>query len=83
MKSGKHDICLTLHIIPTLFLLFGSQLIRYHIILPHTTIPNTYWFAVRRNGLFMSYLRKGRSEILRAIKKRMTKDMLEKVKIVI
>ncbi|CDH49988.1 hypothetical protein RO3G_14445 [Lichtheimia corymbifera JMRC:FSU:9682] len=55
-----------------------SQLIRYHIILPHTTIANTYWFAVRRNGMFMSYLRKGRSEILRALKKRMTKDMLEK-----
>lgn len=51
----------------------------YGLLLPQKD-PELYWFAIRRQGLFMSNYTKGRVEILRMLKRRQTKDMLEKVR---
>lgn len=50
----------------------------YGLLLPHLQ-PDLYWFSIRRQGLFMSHYTKGRAEILRMLKRRPTKDLLEKV----
>lgn len=55
------------------------QLVGYGLLLPQKQ-PDLYWFAIRRQGLFMSNYTKGRVEILRMLKRRPTKDMLEKVR---
>ncbi|KAI8144210.1 serine-threonine protein kinase 19-domain-containing protein [Fennellomyces sp. T-0311] len=56
-----------------------SCLIKYGVMLPHVQKTDTYWFAIRRQGLFMSHYIKGRVEILRILKKRPTHDILQKV----
>ncbi|CAO3629045.1 unnamed protein product [Cunninghamella echinulata] len=55
-----------------------TQLCQYGLLLPHMN-KNLYWFAIRRQGIFMSSYQKGRIEILRILKKRSTKDILEKL----
>lgn len=55
------------------------HLVGYGLLLPQKD-PELYWFAIRRQGLFMSNYTKGRVEILRMLKRRQTKDMLEKVR---
>ncbi|KAL1929023.1 hypothetical protein VTP01DRAFT_2082 [Rhizomucor pusillus] len=54
------------------------HLVGYGLLLPQKD-PELYWFAIRRQGLFMSNYTKGRVEILRMLKRRQTKDMLEKL----
>ena len=56
-----------------------SCLIKYGLILPQMQKTDTYWFAIRRQGVFMSHYLKGRVEILRILKKRPTHDIFEKV----
>ncbi|KAI8376140.1 serine-threonine protein kinase 19-domain-containing protein [Radiomyces spectabilis] len=53
------------------------QLVNHGLLLPHLQL-GSYWFSIRKQGFFMSHYTKGRIEMLRMIKKRATKDMLEK-----
>ncbi|KAI9497249.1 serine-threonine protein kinase 19-domain-containing protein [Zychaea mexicana] len=55
-----------------------SCLVKHGLMLPHIQKTDTYWFAIRRQGMFMSHYLKGRTEILRILKKRPTHDILEK-----
>ncbi|KAG2225886.1 hypothetical protein INT45_006582 [Circinella minor] len=55
-----------------------SCLIKYGLVLPQMQNTDTYWFAIRRQGVFMSHYLKGRIEILRILKKRPTHDIFEK-----
>ncbi|KAI7901489.1 serine-threonine protein kinase 19-domain-containing protein [Cokeromyces recurvatus] len=54
-----------------------SQLVTYGLLLPHIQM-DFYWFSVRKQGSFMSNLKNGRIEILRILKRRHTKDIMEK-----
>ncbi|KAI8097529.1 serine-threonine protein kinase 19 [Halteromyces radiatus] len=54
------------------------QLCKYGLLLPHMK-KDSYWFAIRRQGTFMSSFLKGRTEVLRMLKKRSTKDIMEKL----
>lgn len=56
-----------------------TQLCKYGLLLPHMK-KDSYWFAIRRQGVFMSSFLKGRAEMLRILKKRSTKDIMEKVR---
>ena len=56
---------------------FNSQLVIYGLLVVHT--QETYLFAIRRAGAFMNPFIKGRVEILRSLKRRQTRDILEKV----
>ncbi|CAO3634513.1 unnamed protein product [Cunninghamella blakesleeana] len=55
-----------------------TQLCQYGLLIPHIS-KDLYRFTVRGQGNFMSYYQKGRIEILRILKKRNTKDILEKL----
>ncbi|KAI8069258.1 serine-threonine protein kinase 19-domain-containing protein [Gongronella butleri] len=55
-----------------------SQLCIYGLLIPHMK-KDAYWFAIRGQGAFVSNFLKGRLEILRMLKKRPTKDILEKM----
>ncbi|KAI8341801.1 serine-threonine protein kinase 19-domain-containing protein [Chlamydoabsidia padenii] len=54
------------------------QLCKYGLLLPHMK-KDSYFFAIRRQGVFMSYFLKGRAEMLRILKKRSTKNIMEKL----
>lgn len=56
-----------------------AQLVSSGYLLPHSSILGLYWFSVQNQGKFMANLSGGRIEILRIIKKRNTKDIMEKV----
>lgn len=58
-----------------------AQLVSFGFLLPHSTQLDLYWFSVRKQGTFMSNLSGGRIELLRIIKKRNTRDIMEKVHI--
>lgn len=58
-----------------------SLLVSTGFLLPHQSTPDLFWFSIRGQGRFMSNLSNGRTEILRIIKKRNTKDIMEKVKV--
>jgi len=53
-----------------------SQLVIYGLLVIHT--QDSYLFAIRRAGSFMTRFIKGRVEILRTLKRRQTRDILEK-----
>jgi hypothetical protein len=53
-----------------------SQLVIYGLLVIHT--QDSYLFAIRRAGSFMTPFIKGRVEILRTLKRRQTRDILEK-----
>ncbi|KAI8366129.1 serine-threonine protein kinase 19 [Blakeslea trispora] len=55
-----------------------AQLVSFGLLLPHTHI-DLYWFSIRGQGLFMSKLNSGRTEILRMLKKRHTHNIMEKL----
>ncbi|ORZ24214.1 serine-threonine protein kinase 19-domain-containing protein [Absidia repens] len=55
-----------------------TLLCKYGLLLPHMK-KDSYWFAIRRQGIFMSSYIKGRKELLRILKKRSTKDIMEKL----
>jgi hypothetical protein len=52
--------------------------VSFGLLLPHMQVGR-YWFSVRKQGSFMSNITAGRLEILRILKKRNTKDIMEKV----
>ncbi|KAI9476170.1 MAG: serine-threonine protein kinase 19-domain-containing protein [Benjaminiella poitrasii] len=54
------------------------QLVTYGLLLPHVQIGH-YWFSIRKQGSFISNLSNGRVEILRILKRRHTKDIMEKL----
>ncbi|KAI7888454.1 serine-threonine protein kinase 19-domain-containing protein [Mucor mucedo] len=56
-----------------------SFLVSRGFLLPHMNTPDLYWFSIPRQGKFMSNLSNGRTEILRIIKKRPTRDIMEKM----
>lgn len=56
-----------------------SLLVSFGFLLPHPKIIDLFWFSIRGQGKFMSNLLNGRTETLRIIKKRNTKDIMEKV----
>ncbi|CAO3656753.1 unnamed protein product [Mucor hiemalis] len=56
-----------------------AQLVSSGYLLPHSSILDLYWFSVHNQGKFMSNLSGGRIEILRIIKKRNTRDIMEKL----
>lgn len=56
-----------------------AQLVSSGYLLPHSSVLGLYWFSVQNQGKFMSNLSGGRTEILRIIKKRNTKDIMEKL----
>lgn len=58
-----------------------AQLVSFGFLLPHSTQLNVYWFSVRKQGTFMSNLTGGRIELLRILKKRSTRDIMEKVNV--
>ncbi|ORX59640.1 hypothetical protein DM01DRAFT_325048 [Hesseltinella vesiculosa] len=55
-----------------------SQLCIYGLLIPHIQ-KDTYHFAIRRQGVYMSNYLKGRLELVRMLKRRPTKDILEKL----
>ncbi|KAI9250325.1 serine-threonine protein kinase 19-domain-containing protein [Sporodiniella umbellata] len=55
-----------------------KQLVKHGFLLPHIQ-ENLYWFSIKNQGCFMANIRKGREEILKIIKKRTTKDIMENV----
>ncbi|KAI8986342.1 serine-threonine protein kinase 19-domain-containing protein [Pilobolus umbonatus] len=55
-----------------------SILVSYGLLLPHIQL-DLYWFSIRRQGHFMSNILGGRTELLRMLNKRHTKDILEKL----
>ncbi|KAG2180460.1 hypothetical protein INT44_003464 [Umbelopsis vinacea] len=55
-----------------------SQLVMYGLLVIHS--QDSYLFAIRGAGTFMTPFIKGRVEILRTLKRRQTRDILEKVK---
>lgn len=54
----------------------ASHLVIYGLLVIHT--QDSYLFAIRRAGSFMTPFIKGRVEILRTLKRRQTRDILEK-----
>lgn len=56
-----------------------SLLVSRGFLLPQINMTDRYWFSMPGQGKFMSNLSNGRTEILRIIKKRHTKDIMEKV----
>ncbi|CAO3672942.1 unnamed protein product [Rhizopus stolonifer] len=55
-----------------------KQLVMYGLLLPHLQVE-LYWFSIRNQGYFMANITRGREEILRILKKRATKDIMEKL----
>ncbi|OAD79917.1 hypothetical protein PHYBLDRAFT_58958 [Phycomyces blakesleeanus NRRL 1555(-)] len=54
------------------------QLVKAGVLLPHLRL-DLYWVSIPGQGMFFSDVRKGREEFLQMLKKRPTKDILEKV----
>ncbi|KAI9318742.1 serine-threonine protein kinase 19-domain-containing protein [Dichotomocladium elegans] len=80
VRDPKHrDLTLTRSVLEGFHEKEIRRLVNSNLILPHSRMLDTYWFAVRNNGLFMSSYRKGRVDMLRTLKKRRTKDILEKL----
>lgn len=57
-----------------------SQLVNYGLLLPHLQV-GLFWFSIPKQGSFMTNLMNGRQEILRILKRRNTKDIMEKVRV--
>ncbi|CEG75157.1 hypothetical protein RMATCC62417_10252 [Rhizopus microsporus] len=53
-----------------------KELVNNGLLIPHLQV-NLYWFSIRKQGYFMSNIAHGRTEILRMISKRPTKDIME------
>ncbi|RCH90756.1 Serine/threonine-protein kinase 19 [Rhizopus azygosporus] len=53
-----------------------KELVNNGLLIPHLQV-NLYWFSIRKQGYFMSNITHGRTEILRMISKRPTKDIME------
>lgn len=60
------------------YIRYNRQLVSYGLLLPHIQV-GLYWFTARKQGSFVSNISAGRLEILRILKKRSTKDIMEKV----
>ncbi|GAN10772.1 Ser/Thr protein kinase [Mucor ambiguus] len=56
-----------------------SQLVASGLLIPHHTQMDVYWYSIHNQGSFMSSLSKGRLQILRILKRRNTKDIMEKL----
>ncbi|OAD01805.1 hypothetical protein MUCCIDRAFT_111145 [Mucor lusitanicus CBS 277.49] len=56
-----------------------SQLVSSGLLIPHHIQMDVYWFSIHNQGSFMSSLSNGRLQILRILKRRNTKDIMEKL----
>ncbi|KAI8643894.1 serine-threonine protein kinase 19-domain-containing protein [Parasitella parasitica] len=56
-----------------------SQLVASGLLIPHHIQMGVFWFSVHNQGSFMSSLSNGRLQILRILKRRSTKDIMEKL----
>ncbi|CAO0799116.1 unnamed protein product [Mucor circinelloides] len=56
-----------------------SQLVSSGLLIPHHIQMDVYWFSIHNQGSFMSSLSNGRLQILRILKRRSTKDIMEKL----
>ncbi|KAL9550378.1 hypothetical protein MBANPS3_004747 [Mucor bainieri] len=56
-----------------------SQLVSSNLLIPHHIQMDVYWYSIHNQGLFMSSLSSGRLQILRILKRRNTKDIMEKL----
>ncbi|KAK4510200.1 clathrin associated protein complex medium subunit [Mucor velutinosus] len=56
-----------------------SQLVSSGLLIPHHIQMDVYWYSIHNQGSFMSSLSNGRLQILRILKRRNTKDIMEKL----